>query len=300
MDTISNEVTDISDGICAYIQGGLGNQLFILAAAIEQSNRLGCPLYIDSSKYVSRDPLDRGYETQQEFLLGSLEIDATHIATDSPWFRNSPRRPKLIRRRIRHTSKLKVFSEKSFSFQEEINEITPGTTIFGYFQSPKYFKDSLETIASIFEPKILPIRDRTYEGINVHIRRGDYLLQANTSTLGLAGIDYFKRAMKLMSDFSKYQNFQVFSDSPELVMQDFVGYSNITFRDMPEPNDPLNELLSLSNSQGLIMSNSSFSWWAAWLMKHTNPSSIVIAPRPWQLKVDNSSQILPSNWISLG
>ena len=36
-------VRDISDGICAYLQGGLGNQLFILAAAWEQAERLDCP-----------------------------------------------------------------------------------------------------------------------------------------------------------------------------------------------------------------------------------------------------------------
>ncbi len=42
---------DRSDGITGYLSGGLGNQLFVYAAALEQSRRLDCPLYLDCSGY---------------------------------------------------------------------------------------------------------------------------------------------------------------------------------------------------------------------------------------------------------
>ena len=300
MNPSDRKVIDISDGICAYVQGGIGNQLFILAAALEQSKRLDCPLYIDSSKYLARDPLDRGYETQQLFQLDQIDIEATHISSDSPWYRNSPRRPRFMRANFRQSSKLNVYLEKNHSYNNEINTIKPGTTIYGYFQSPRYFEHSVQSISKFFENKLISLDKSSFSGVNVHVRRGDYLLQANSSTLGLASTEYFKRAMELISQITGKQSFQIFSDSPELVKIDFEGNKNISFRELPKQNNPLYELLELSNSEGLIMSNSSFSWWAGWLMQAKNESSYVIAPRPWQLRNDNSSQILPKSWISLG
>jgi hypothetical protein len=48
------------------------------------------------------------------------------------------------------------------------------------------------------------------------------------------------------------------------------------------------------------MSNSSFSWWAAWLMRQRDPSVRVIAPRPWTADGSSAHDLLYEDWISVG
>ena len=45
-----------------------------------------------------------------------------------------------------------------------------------------------------------------------------------------------------------------------------------------------------------IISNSSYSWWAAWLNK--NPDKIVVAPQKWSNR-GGGSDIIPDSWIQL-
>ena len=56
----------------------------------------------------------------------------------------------------------------------------------------------------------------------------------------------------------------------------------------------------MSLSQGLIMSNSSFSWWAGWLMRQRDQSARVIAPRPWFATGESAADLLYEDWITIG
>jgi len=73
--------------------------------------------------------------------------------------------------------------------------------------------------------------------------------------------------------------FYVFSEDLEWVKQNINIPSNSVFvdynPDLPSSHDM--QLMSLCKHQ--IISNSSYSWWAAWL--NQNPSKIVVAPDKW-------------------
>jgi hypothetical protein len=57
-------------------------------------------------------------------------------------------------------------------------------------------------------------------------------------------------------------------------------------------------VLILSRVDGLVIANSSFSWWAGFIGER--PGRVVIAPRPWftQTKLDTRDLLLP-DWLSV-
>ena len=296
---------DMSDGICAYLQGGMGNQLFIVAAAWEQADRLGCPLYIDTSRFLGADPIEFAKETPHPFGLGTLGLPGTLVTENSPWFKNSPRRPRIIRRPARASHRLAVYRQPSFGFDPAINDVKVGTTLLGYFQSPKFFPtvadrlkgliwDSAHTEADQIELDKI----RSQPRITVHMRRGDYLNAATRAHHGVASGEYFARALDLCERIMPGSEALVFSDSPELAAEELGARPGVTFFDGLETMGTLPTLKAMALGTGFIMSNSSFSWWAAWLMSELGDGPVV-GPRPWQASGEGANDLLLPNWMTL-
>jgi hypothetical protein len=285
----------IDDGVCAYLTGGLGNQLFVLAAAWEQAERLGCPLYIDASKYLQGD--------LRAFELGSLTLPGTVIADESPWLglgRRS-RRVGLAKR----TRRLQVYQESSFGYSDEINKIVPGTTMFGYFQSPRYFESIADRVAELItssdetieEQRIM--RDLASSGrVTVHVRRGDYLSAHTQSVHGVTSSDYFERGLEVIGKMSSEDQATVFSDEPDVAKSELGYLSNVNFFTKNSELSSLNTVKAMSLGRGMVMSNSSFSWWAAWLMARRG-SHTIVAPRPWMSSGESAADLLCADWLTL-
>ena len=53
----------------------------------------------------------------------------------------------------------------------------------------------------------------------------------------------------------------------------------------------------MSKCKNMIMANSSFSWWAAWLNNHDD--NIIISPKRWNNNI-NSCGVFCDEWITLG
>lgn len=302
-------IHDISDGVCAYLQGGFGNQLFILAAAWEQAERLDCPLYVDTSRFLAGDPLDRAYhkETPRHFELGSLEFPGVVLGEDSPWYRNSPRRPAVIRQPGRRSRSLKVFRQPSLNYHPEINDIVPGTTLLGYFQSWKYFEGISEQVASALEHARLTPEENsritelaTTETLTAHVRRGDYLTREAAFHHGIASADYFNRALHLLRQLTDQDLLaRVYSDSPDIVQRELTDPAHLEFITDTDSMGSLATVLAMSQGVGFAMSNSSFSWWAAWLLSRRSPAAPVIAPRPWLADGQSGHDQLLPGWLTL-
>lgn len=296
--------TDISDGICAYLQGGLGNQLFIYAAAYAQSKRLGCELFVDVSKYSKRDPLDRNKETSRNPELLSLGLPGTVIDRDSPWWGNSPRRPSLLRVPGTNSRKLEVFCESRPGYDPAINSIVPGTTLYGYFQTYKNFQEIQTEIQNLFShitiapAESFAISELTSSNvIHAHVRRGDYIDPKIAAHHGIASVDYFARSQQLMFRLLGNSTMNVFTDSPDLVVNEFQPLNSYSLFD-DSGLSTFGAIRALAAGSALIMSNSSFSWWAAWLMS-IDSSKPVIAPRPWQTNGSAAADLLKPEWITL-
>lgn len=302
-------IHDISDGVCAYLQGGFGNQLFILAAAWEQAERLDCPLYVDASRFLAGDPLDRAYkkETPRHFELGGIEFPGIVLGEESPWYRNSPRRPKTIRQPGRGSRSLTVFRQPSLNYHPEVNDIVPGTTLLGYFQSWKYFEGVSDQVASAMEHASFAPEERARlaelaaaQTVTAHVRRGDYLTPEAAFHHGIASAQYFGRALHLMRQLTDPGLLtRIYSDSPDIVQRELADLNHLEFFTDTDSLGSLATVLAMSQGSGFAMSNSSFSWWAAWLLSRRSPDAPVIAPRPWLADGQSGHDQLLPGWLTL-
>jgi hypothetical protein len=186
-----------------------------------------------------------------------------------------------------------IFKEPHFHYSETFNEIINNTSIQGYFQSEKYFIEYKEDILKelTFKNEILdkaekiikPLKDK--EIVAIHIRRGD---NVTNPVFSLISLEYIQKALNEFND--KEYNFIVISDDIPYckeIFSDEVFFSN--------GESDFIDLCLMSLADHNIISNSSFSWWGAYL--NSNPNKKIIAPSNWfKDKSINTTDLIPNNW----
>jgi len=178
----------------------------------------------------------------------------------------------------------------------------PCMKLDGYFQSEKFFDGHQEEILHLFAPsnRILSYLVDKYSDIiedpcsvAIHIRTYNKEDPHHLIYI-LHGRDYVEKAVEYFPEDSL---FVVFSDDILWCQQNLQGIRpNMRFIEGENYHHDF-YLISLCKHQ--IISNSSFSWWAAYL--NSNPDKIVIAPKKWFQKSykTNDEDIVPDSWISL-
>lgn len=173
--------------------------------------------------------------------------------------------------------------------------------IDGFFQSEKYFLDSRNKILNLFSPskEIEKIIKDKYshllekETIALHVRRGDYLKFPDHHPV--QNIEYYKNGISFIKEKKEIENILVFSDDIEWCKKN-LQFENFIF--IENEKDYI-ELFLMSRCSNNIISNSSFSWWGAWL--NNSAEKVVVAPKKWFEKKINhkTTDIIPENWIIL-
>ncbi|GAB1370269.1 alpha-1,2-fucosyltransferase [Candidatus Kapaibacterium sp.] len=187
------------------------------------------------------------------------------------------------------------YIQPGFEFREI--EYFDKIRLTGYYQSEKFFdKEHIRELFSIDEETISYIK-KTYgdlfkeEIISLHVRRGDYIKRPLRQPI--CEMPYFNRAINYLGRDKKYL---IFSDDIEWCKKKFKG-NNFYFS---SKESPVVDLYLQSFCTHNIISNSSFSWWGAWL--NPNPSKIVIAPVKWfglQMTHYNLKDLIPNDWIRI-
>jgi hypothetical protein len=185
--------------------------------------------------------------------------------------------------------------------------VVPGTTLLGYFQSWKYFSGVSDKVSDAMlnaefteeESANLTMISST-KSVTAHVRRGDYLTPDAAFHHGIASADYFKRALGVIRRLGSSESVaRVYSDSPEIVQAELAGVENLEFVTDTNTHGSLATVLAMSQGEAFAMSNSSFSWWAAWLLTRRSPEATVIAPRPWLADGHSGHDQLLPGWLTI-
>ena len=246
--------------IYALVVGGIGNQLFIMSAAIAYSKKYNKRLCCYLAPWETRHNhfgLPGGFD-------GSVD---------------------------------QVYSEPYFAYKE-IPYTEGNILIKGYFQSSKYF--SKEIIDTISIPKSVnysfPIIPEGKTPVCIHVRRGDYVPSIDFHYVNLD--EYYCKAIEKIREIMREKclnpHFLIFSDDIEYVTANTIGDVSSTERTIVDlcDKDCLNVMKECKH---FIIPNSSFSWWGAMLGGYET----VIAPKTWFGKngPQDWQDIYESDWI---
>jgi len=274
--------------------GGLGNQMFQYANALNIANKLNKNLILDISWFSkSRRSPARNYELHNYLISG--EMPDASLNKELLLYNN------FLLRHIPFPRKLNRISEKHFHFDPSLNFLNANIYLNGYWQSYLYFNASRDILLKEFTPnKKLSINQKIQNKIEldsssvaIHIRRSDFLTNPNHP---VCNIEYYLKAANKILETIKNPTFYIFSDDPEYILKN-IKFEQTTIyviqgKDTYSSVEDL-RLISLCSHQ--VIANSSFSWWGAWL--NTNPDKIVITPLEWfaNKKIDTTS-LCPPEW----
>ena len=245
------------------IHGRFGNHLFQYAFAYAMARQFNSPFKF---RYSYRQSLDEIFEL--------------------PSFKK-PLLQKIKRLSGSIDHRMDQFFDKSNEVIQvkDIEHFTPqqNTRYKGFYQSYQFFSNYEKEIRQEFKFKKSHLDEfqnkfgelfSTKKILGVHIRQGDYL-KINMPDLGNPGlqlpIQFYKENIEKLLD----KNTVVFfaSDDIEFVKQEFGENDPYYF----SSEDMIMDFIALTKAHQLIISNSSFSWWAGFLNEQKNKQ--VIAPK---------------------
>lgn len=267
--------------IICKITSGFGNQLFQYFTAYSLSKELDCDLFLDITSFKK--------DKQRSFLLSNFDMDI------SIWENSF-----LVK------LGLKKIKDKGVGYQNI--EIQKGGRYFlkGYWQTPLYFKKHEKFVRqSLFSHIDLHSRfkiEKHFKLISIHVRRGDYVNNpVINSKFNVCELDYFRDAINIMYRTLNYSNlhFIILSDDYEFVNTSFrfLESKTIINGDTDKPIDDFNIMINCNHN---IISNSTFSWWGAWV--NPNSNKIVISPKEWFKDPKQNhflKDLLLENWIKI-
>jgi hypothetical protein len=273
--------------------GGLGNQLFQYSAGRMLSIKTGKPLVVDLSflKHLSGER--NGY-TQRDYALDvfTLETELTDSFERGAYCRF-----------IQEPDNYQLMPELLYP-KRNLDSIH----LSGYFQKAVYVEKIREILRKDFQfrydydedGRSLAQRIRECNSVCVHIRRTDYI--ANEAALGFHGFigeDHVRSGYDRLKNSLQEPRYFVFSDDISWCESNLSFLDSATFVPLSLSGFKSSQHLRLmSECRHFIISNSTFSWWGAWLSTH--PGKRVLYPAKWfQDDGMNTLGMFPATWTAI-
>lgn len=267
------------------IGDGLGNQMYNYACGYAAAKKNNDRLILDISECDNSD--FRNYELERVF-----QIDCH----DTVSFSNKTIFHKIFKRLWRDLLHHVIYENKNYIFlyDERVyrKKRFRNIYLYGYWQNFQFFDFCREDIRRQFRCKYRQsesmkklIQEFSEENTcAIHIRGGDIIGPA---------AEYFKRAVEIMNKENPQVRYIVFTNDVKKASDCMKEWDSSVkadcISDLGDFSDS-DEFFLMSACQNQIISNSTFSWWAAYL--NDNPDKIIIAP----VISNASSNIYPDGW----
>jgi hypothetical protein len=287
------------------LQGGLGNQLFIYAAARRLALKTGSKLVVDNITGFERDKAYNRHCCLGD-LVGGLQTIGESQRLGA--FHGVRRASLRIDSMFRQDDMKSLIVQRGSVFNSSLLTIRPKRKriyLDGYWQSEAYFKDiesqlrddlqghtQLDQYNSALASKI-----RNENSTAVHVRLfGDCTEELSEMK------KYYSRAIEYIESRSPNGSYYVFSEDP-VIAREIIRIQSDRVHFISHNNGRLGPYLDLSlmrQCTNYIIAKSTFSWWGAWLSE--GAGKIVVAPK--KLKSSGVSAWgfpghLPKEWVKL-
>jgi len=288
--------------IVVRIYGGLGNQMFQYAASKALAAYYNVPLKLDL-RWMCR-------YRHREFLLDrfsiSMEEPTWLDCLKFTWF-PFQRHPFFFYMKLIQKLNPMLYMEQLLPYNPGFWNLGRDCFLLGYFQSEKYFADYSDLIKKEFSytPDLSLYTTEVIKAIRargstaIQFRRGDYVTNsAANRSIGICPMKFYDRAIAYIESRQKQFHLVVFSDEIEWCKEN-VRYDNAVFAER-KGGTPLDDMFIAAQCDNIILANSTFSWWCAWL--NQNPNKIVVAPKQWFRDPELNRQtcdLIPEDWTKL-
>lgn len=243
--------------------GRLGNNLFQLANLLAYSIKYDYDFQIDFNSVFWVDGKKSWYRVPLEIF--SYKFSEHEIKQHKNYFFYDPK----VFNYKKHPIWLRFLNVKfnghylSYKYFDQIrNEL-----LDKYFYPNDYIVEQLRS----FNPK--------NDSIGLSVRRGDFLKLQQLHTV--LSLDYYNNALTFILSQTRISEIYVFSDDLEWCRDNI---NNTTFHQLKNVNiifvdgDIGIQLFKMTKLRNLILSNSSFAWWGAYLNQKVN---CVVYPLDW-------------------
>ena len=267
------------------LMGGMGNQFFQIANGIAFAKRFGLELCFPE-RWNTR---------------------ADRLPIWNTYFKDSNYKWNLLPKSTFESIQWHTLRETQFAYSPlQLPKGFPFYKLYGYFQSSQYFSEYAKEIREILQvPKyLLEVTSDmiSYKNINprngwiaAHVRRGDYLSAADFHVVTTP--QYFKTA-RIYIDTHLQSTHHVcwITDDYEWVKENIWQEGDYIIS-----GDALTDFAILSKFPHMILSNSSYSWWAAWLNPYNYTDRTICCPSRWfgQKGPQDYETIFEPEWIRI-
>jgi len=282
------------------LSGGIGNQLFQYSLGKYLQHQKKIELTFVSAAVGARENPHNSKLADFDFGVNENILNRNQIA------KFSSRVDRYLSHRVPKYNLLALclfrnYTQIGVGFDGRLLKLHKLRSVRGYFQSYVYAESIRSELISGFE-LIKPsdcflayaAEAKVNRPIIVHIRRGDYAQLS--ASVGILGAEYYFNGIKALIGSSSQKQIWMFSDDAKASLALATKLGEMGLRDIRmgfELTD--SETLKLmSLGSGIVIANSTFSWWSAFLGNYENN---VVAPKKWYKGLSDPEDLIPKNWM---
>jgi hypothetical protein len=275
----------VTKNLTVELEGGCGNQLFQFFAGLYVAQKTGKHLNVDTHRVVSNR-------------------HGGHCISDSKYFSTLPQVSFNLEVGMHEARRMigkifrKAFQADGIGLPENLASMDQAQLIKGYFQTYFFFeqlaKNGSVDRAGLVENLLGEVKSKISGDIDfskstiIHIRAGDY--RSQKQAIGMLSTSYYSAVNQRLS--IPTSKTYIISDESSSSISNRIGKTFQYEYIDPSKLHPLEMVALISQFVNIGLSNSTLSWWGAFLQK----SGRVVAPEKWFFSLESPRLLIPSHW----